>query len=411
MSGSIGEFRAHWVSLLAAALGLSLGAALNHYVTSIFAPHLIAEFGWAKSQFALVGSLPIMAVLFIPLAGRLTDKLGARKAAMIGYSFVPLAFLAFSLMQGNIVHFFAIYLALGCFGIFTTSIVFCRAVVERFDTARGLALSLMMSGSPLIGALAVPLVGAVIEAEGWRAAYRMLAVISATGGLVTLLLMGRAAPARERPAADRKLDWSEVRGLVRNRLFLLLICGMFLCNLPQVIVSSQLKLVLLESGVTTQVAVWLVSFYAISVIIGRFCSGIALDRVPAHIVAVFALGLPCFGYLVLASHFDALVLLMVAILLIGLAQGAEGDIGAYLVSRGFDLKNYSMILSLVTATIAGSSALGSLVLSYSIHQTDTFAAFLVISTAVTAFGALLFLAMGRHSPSHDRLGTAAGLEV
>ena len=397
----IGEFKAYWRYLLAATMGLALGSALNHYMTNIFGPSLIAEFGWKRSQFALIGSLAIFVMPLVPVLGRLTDRFGARAAATVGFIAVPASFFAYSFMSGSIVEFFAISLFQHSLGILTTTLVFSRVVIERFDVARGMALSICMSGAPLVGAISVPIIGAIVDEEGWRMGYRAMGFLSAAGGLGAVLLMGRqkvAGKARDategKPAAS-PLTRADIRAIVRNPAFALLIGGMLFCNLPQVIVSSQLKLVLLESGSPSQLATWIVSLYAMGVVVGRFASGLALDRVPPHIVSIVALGLPAVGFVILASHLDAAWLLACAVLLIGLAQGAEGDVGAYITSRKFSMKHFSFIYSFLIAAIGLSAALGSLILSYSLHVTDSFNAFLVVSAVVTVFGAIAFYLTGR----------------
>lgn len=402
----IGEFRTYWRTLAAACLGLALGSALNHYMTNLFGPPLIQEFGWQKSQFALIGSIALLTIPFVPLAGRFVDRFGPRVAALVGFTVVPLTFFAYSLMTGSIIQFFAITIVQHIFGILTTSLVFCRIVVERFDLARGMALSVAMSGAPLMGAIAVPLVGEVVDAEGWRAGYRLLAAISATGGLIAVILMGRrqrkAAETGETPkAAAPRLSRAEFGALARTPAFLLLIGGMLLVNLPQVIVSSQLKLVLMESGAASRLATYIVSLYAIGVVVGRFICGLALDRVPAHIVAIFALGLPAVGFMVLASPAQAGWLLAGAVLVVGLAQGAEGDVGAYITSRKFDLRHYSFIYSFLIVSIGLGAALGSLMLSATLHFTGTYDLFLVVSATVTIAGALCFFLTGRYSRAEE----------
>src|SRR3546814_12890917 len=114
---------------------------------SLFAPELIAEFGWSKSQFALVGALPLVTMFVVPIAGRFTDRFGTRIAAIVGFVAISLGFLAFTVMDGSIVVFFAIWLLQHIFGVLTTSLVFTRVIVERFDKARGSSRSLQIGSA------------------------------------------------------------------------------------------------------------------------------------------------------------------------------------------------------------------------------------------------------------------------
>lgn len=392
------EFRMNWAVLLGTTLGLALGSSLNHYATNLFAPALIEEFGWQKSQFALIGTLGLATIFVVPFWGRFADRYGARIAASIGFTVVPLTFLAYSFMRGDIYEFFAITVVQHLFGVLTTTLVFSRVIVQRFDMARGMALSILMSGSPLVGAFVIPLVGQVIDTEGWRAGYRLLALISAIGGIAAVSFVGRKPRAAQDGLAERtaqRLTRAEIALILRNPAFVLIIAGMFFCNVPQVIVASQLKLVLVENGAPGSLATWIVSLYAIGVVVGRFLSGLALDRFTPQAVAATALGLPAIGFLILASPIDQGWLLAGAVLLVGLAQGAEGDIGAYLTSRTFDLRNFSFIYSFLIASMGLAMAFGSVVLSMTLAATGRFDMFLVVAALVTIIGAVCFFLTGR----------------
>lgn len=389
-----GEFRVNWQQMLAACVGIGFGSSIAHYTLSLFGPALLKEFGWTKAEFALIGSVPLATVFLVPFAGRFTDRFGTRLAAIIGFTALPLGFLAFTMMTGNIVEFFAIWIVQHLFAILTTSLVFCRIVVERFDSARGIALSVLMTSPPLIGALAPPLLGGVIEDHGWRAGYYALAGATTVGGLIAILTMGRDRRTAHPARADVQLSRAEFFALFRSPMLLLILGGMLLVNIPQVFAQSQIKIVVLDRGVADWAATMMVSAYAIGVIVGRFLTGLALDRISANLVSAMVLGLPAIGYLVFASPTVSVALLTAAVAVIGLAQGAEGDIGAYLVSRRFELKVYSMLQSLVTAMIVVGSSVGSLALSATLHGTDDFRPFLLIAAVATIFGAALFAMTG-----------------
>lgn len=384
------EFRFNLRAFMAACIGMGTGAALGHYTMSLFGPALIAEFDWSRADFALVGSLALVNLLTMPFAGWFIDRFGPRTSAMIGFIALVFGYLALAAMSGNILVFFAITAAHGVFGGLSATLVFCSLVVRNFERARGFALAMVMSVAPLLGMIATPLLGHFIDEHGWRAGYLVLAAVSAAGGLVAILLMRRKDTAADSALGKVTVTGPELRAYLRHPVLLLILAGTFLINLPQPFGSSQLKLIAMGRGMTSDAATWMVSFYASGVLVGRFVCGLALDRMAPHIVALFALGLPAIGYATFATPASSLLMLSGAVMLIGLAQGAEGDVGAYLLSRQFDVRNFSLLLSLLTATLGTGTALGAVVLSVSLRITDSYQPFLLFSSIVSAIGAMLF---------------------
>ncbi len=404
----LSEFRLNWTNLLGAGLGLGFGTAFNHYMMNLFGPALIADFGWTKAQFALVGSIGLLGMICTPIAGRVTDVIGPRKAAAIGFSVIPTAFLALSFMSGNIWEFYAILGVKYVIGILSATMVMTRVVVERFDKARGIALACLLSCPPAIGAISAPLIGHLIEVEGWRAAYRVMALISAMGGIAAVLLIGKYVDAQgnARPPAP-KLDWAQFREFCRNPVFLLLMLGMFLVNFPQVLVSSQMSIMLMENGATVGFATALLSLYTSTVVVGRFIGGYALDRVAPHVVAIVSLGLPAVGFLILATPFDTRWALAAAIACVGLAQGAETDVAAILTSRRFAMGHYSFVFSLLMTSMGLAASTGSMLLSATLVGAEggdgNFNLFLLICAAATVVGAFCFYLTGSVGARYDRL--------
>ncbi len=390
-----GELGANWHTLLASATGLALGAAINHYASNLFGPALLKEFGWQKSELALVGTLSLINLIFLPLIGRFTDRYGARVAAIIGFIAVAFSYFAYSRMNGELWQYFAITGLHMVFGVMTTTIVFGRVIVERFDAARGIALSILMTGAPLAAAIFVPILGKIIAKDGWRSGYEMMMWVTLVAGAIAITFIGPKKDAdlvvTERP----RLTLAEFKQVARHPAFLLLVGGMFLCNIPQILVGGQLNILLEENGSPAALAAWIVSLFASGVIVGRFLSGLALDKFPAEYVALFALGLPAIGYFALATPFDPVWLLAGSVLIVGLAQGAEGDLGAYLASRKFGVKHFSFVYSFLIVAIGLANALGSAILSVTLANTGRFDAFLIVCAIATLSGALAFVFAGK----------------
>jgi predicted MFS family arabinose efflux permease len=380
--------------LLAALIGLGSGFSLTMYTTSIMAPHFLKEFGWSKSEFALVGSLSVLTIPVFPLIGRMADVLGVRRTALIGVIALPLCFVGYSMMNGDIRMYITLFLLQSTLCMPTTATVYSRIVVQYVTIARGLALAIVASGPALTGAIGGPLLNNFVEAHGWRSGYLALVVFSIIAGATALLLMPPERKVGDAPVPRRTIrqDYPEI---IAKPAFWVLLAAMLLCNVALAISQTQLKLVILDNGITPADTSMMISAFAVGVLVGRFASGVALDRFPAHLVAVVAMGLPSIGLFLLAAHSGVRPLVMLAIVLIGFALGGEGDVVAYLVVRTFGVRIYSSVLGIMTAAIATSSSVGAALLSLTLKLTGRYTPFFIGSGVAIAIGSLLFLLLGK----------------
>lgn len=388
------EFRIHGRSLLASTIGHGAGLAASAYIIGTFAPHLLQEFGWSKADFALLGTATLLTMVCLPLIGRATDLFGVRRVATLGVVVLPLTYLALSVFAGDLRVFIGITMLQVIFGTTTTSTVYTRLVAERFLHARGMALAIVASGPAVVGAIGAMLLSDLIDAHGWRAGYRAVAVFSGVFGVVALLMI----PADVRsasPVARQRSALRDYPAIARTPAFWVICGGMFLCNIPQPLHGIQLKMMLLDNGAESAAAATMVSLYATGVIVGRFACGLALDRLAAHTVAAFGMGLPAIGMFLLASSLDAPWALVTAVLLMGLSQGAEGDIAGYLVVRHFGVEIYSSVLGLTIAALGMASALGAVILSRTLDATGGYDDFLTLTAVGVLLGSGLFLLLGR----------------
>jgi MFS family permease len=399
------EFRSYWRQLLGASVGVSSGITLNFFTLSVFGPRLIADLHWTKAQFALIGSISLFSVFVLPIAGTLVDRFGTRRTASVGFIAVPLGFIALSMMSGSIYQFLAINLVMSWLGLLTSGLVFCRVVVDRFDKARGISLSLMMSASPLAGAIAPQLIAPFIDAHGWRSAYLLLALVSVIGGVIAIMLVGPTLHAQPEPArADgAKSDGAltRLKTIACNPVFILLMVGMSLVNMPRTFTTSQLKIVVLDYGFTDAIGTSVVSVYAIGTIFGRCVSGLALDRLPTHLVALIILSIAATGYLYFLFPLPNTALLMSAVFVMGLAFGCEFDIGAYLISRNFPVRDFSKLYATMDIMLGAGAAVGSLILSALLKEASGYHRFMLVATIGTLVGAVLLGLTGRFGKRSD----------
>ncbi|TCM16576.1 MFS transporter [Novosphingobium sp. PhB165] len=391
----LAELKSNWRPLLAATIGVGTGMSLAGTITSAIAPSMIAANGWSKADFALVGSLGIVSSLAFPFVGRIADVLGVRLTALIGQVALPLVYLAYSLMSGSLRSYIVIFLVQSVICLTTTATVYSRLPVQCISVARGAALAIVASGPALVSAIGGPILNDYVEAHGWRAAYQMLAIFAAMAGTITFLLIPPEVDREAIVGAPRRRAREDYPIIFNAPAFWILLAAMLLCNLPQVIMLTQLKLVLLDNGVTGRGASVMISALSIGMLTGRLLTGLALDRFNPFVISFITLALPSLGLFIIASSFDAPAVLTTAVFFLGFAFGAEGDIIAFLVALCFPMRIYGSVMGLMTAVMSASAALGAALLSLTLARTGGFNMFLVISGTAVLAGATLLMTLSR----------------
>lgn len=392
----ISEFVVNWRYLTSASFGLAAGYGLVNYINNIFTPQLLSQFGWSKSDVALVGISAFLGILTQPLAGRLTDVFGVKPVASVGVVLAPLVFLGFASMTGEIWQFFMLtFIQVLVVGGTTSAVVYNQLVAQSFCNARGVAFAVAASAAPVAGAMLIPVFSIVMNLYDWRAGYLGAALFSAIFGIVALLLIpgdlskGNIDHAKlAHQENDRNHETYRV--IFRNRAFRILFVGFLLCNISFTLQTQHLQVVLFENGVSQALAALAVSLFAFSVIAGRLICGVALDRFPSHLVAMIGLGLPGIGLGLLATGASELAAMGPAVIFLGLSLGAESDILAYLVGRYFRIQIFSTVFGLLLSGLALSVASGSLLLSYLLDATGGYSVFLYVSAISVLIGGALF---------------------
>jgi len=415
MSEYLGEFRTEWRAVTSAMIGLSCGMMMTSYAAGIMGPHLIAEFGWSKSDLAAVQILGLVAIFSFPFVGRLADMVGARRTALIGIVSAPFVLFGFSMV--NSIGMYAGLFALQVLLLTTTTPpIYCRLIVQYFKQARGLALAVAVSGPPLVAAVGGPLLNNLVVAQGWQAGYLALMVFSAVAGLAAFLLMPAelrdgAMPTLKAKSMRKVSARADYRQTLRNPVFWVLAISMMLCNLPQAVVLTQLNLMIAEQGVVGRSASIMISAYAMGMLVGRFISGFALDRFPPPLVATFGLSISAFGLMFMAVGGGSIVGLSICVLAIGLSFGAESDILAYLIYRHFGVRTFSTVFGLLSSVISISAMFGALSLSLVLRFTDSYKPFLLATGFCVLVGGFLLLLLRRHGTNTEETEDHAEAEV
>lgn len=386
--------------VLGAAVGLGTGISFYLLIASIFIAPITQAFGWTRGDLGIGGMISfVTGALCFPVIGRFVDRVGFRRVAIVCALGLSIVYVATALQPGWYGFYVAMMIAGGVFGGGTASIVYARPVVAAFKRQRGLALGLATAGTSITAIIAPPLLAHVIGDYGWRAGFFALAALTGAIGLpLALALIGRAKEAAVSDADE--VSFVNVRDVslreaLRGRRIWLLMIAIVAINIPGSGVLGQLAPLVADKGLGAGEVALVMSIYAVGLLLGRVVTGVALDHLPPSIVGCVTMLVPAFGVVMLLAPSSSFALAALAVGMIGMQQGAEVDLFAYVVSHSFGVKNFSSIYGVVIMAGAFSTAV-ALVSFGKVHDaTGSYDIALMIGAACFVIGALAFLAMGR----------------
>lgn len=383
------EWLGGWRVVLACAVGASSGLILYPFVASLFITHHVAAFGWTRGEAANASFATLGAGFLAPLVGRLADKIGVKPVIMVGTLGFASACAGQGLQPGDIRVYYALTFCLVFFGLGTTSITWARPVTALFVRSRGLALSTALSSVTLTAAITPPILNYVISTHGWRYGWFMLGAMALLAGVLALLMMPKVTPRREATINSYKLGEA-----ARMPSFWLLVAGMFIINIPSGGLMAQMAALVGDKGFDPATVANVLSAFAISVFCGRLIAGFCLDRLPPQVVTFASMALPAVGCLLLLGQAAYLPLVISGIALAGLSQGAEGDVGPFLIGRYFGLQAFGALMGSVNAAVVGGTGVGGIVFAQAYDRTGSYDVALWFGAACFLIGACCFAVIG-----------------
>ena len=395
--GQPGEFRRDqaWRVVLAAWLGVALGlTALPFYTLGIFAKPLALEFGWSRSviqsgiTFAMLG-----VVSSAWAAGWLIDRFGVRPVALVSQAGLALGFVGLALQPGTATWWQANWFVFAVLGVGTTPLTWSRGIASWFDKQRGLAIGIALSGTGMTALVAPPLLSAVVASQGWRAGYLAIALLIVLVGMPSVWLLFREKAGHSGASASTPQGTGLTLGqALRTRHFWILLLGFWaICSTVAGLIPNLVPM-LTDSGLSLPQAASYASLLGLNVIAGRLLAGWLLDRFWGPVVALILLMPPALACLLLAQQqWPGL-----AVMLIGLAGGAEFDLIAYLCLRYFGTRHFGQIYAWQWAGFSLAAGAGPVAFGLIFDRTGSYHSALMVAAVLLVIGPLALFALGRY---------------
>lgn len=395
------EWHAHWLLLLSATMGVSFSA-IPLATLGVFMEPLQQAFGWSRTEISAGMTLFALITLpFMPLAGMLVDRFGARRVALPGLLFSSLAFAAFSVQTGSLVLWFATWVAYTLASLCASILVWSSSISSAFQNNRGLALALLLCGNALSQALAPMATLWLIDAFGWRIGY--VALAAGWGGssllLVVLFFRGRADKGSTASGKERRSS-GEAGGLsvsqaLRSLPLYRIAAATFLQTTLSAATVVHLIPMLSSLGQTRADAASFVAIFALAAIAGKLLTGWLVDRIDAAWLPSLCYAGPGISFFLLLNASGTQAWLVIAIVLLGYCSGASLQLTTFLTTCFAGLRNFATIFGLVSTVMALAGGVGPILGGLIFDHSGGYVPLLTLGMFTACAAGLCVFSLGR----------------
>jgi len=411
-------FYGWWIVSISCVIN-AFGVGTFFYGFSTFFNPMVAEFGWSRTMMSGVFSLSrLEGGIEGPFVGWLIDKIGARRVLLAGVSLTGLGFILLSQVNSllSLYLIFGLVLSLG----FNLGYIHATtaSVSKWFIHKRSRAISILVVGNGIGGALFVPLIAWLIVTYGWRTAAIIIGVVTllipvplsffikSTPEEVGLLPDGKpklspvASPGqivegvkKITESVDDEVNLT-VREALKTRAFWIYIGSMMLrnCILGSLVVHQIPHLV--DIGIPYQTAAGILGSMILLSIPGRLLIGSLGDWIDKRVL-LFILCLMQGVAILILTHATTIFLVYVFVACFGLGYGGMISLSISLRADLFGRKNYATISGISASLVTVSSVLAPIFAGYIYDVFQSYnIAFYTFTVAIVLSG-FMFLSIPR----------------
>lgn len=406
-----------WCTVVAGALGNAVGAGVvASYVLGVFIKNISIEFGWDRSYTtAGISCLFIISGIGSIVLGSLMTRWSIRTLTILFVSLFSLSIMSVGIMPKSLLLFCLIFSSIGFFGAAATAMPYAVAISRQFDSNRGIALALMVSGAGF-GALLLPsFANWLMENYGWRIGYAGVGLLVGLVALAGLVFCFRTPPLQDQGhAAGTDLSLREI--YLSSGPFWLVALSILGISIALVGVITNLVPILTDRGISSAKAASIVGLLGAASWVSRLAIGLLLDRVHAKYIAAGIFLLSAMGIVIVAVSANGAGIYLAAILL-GLGIGAEADLITFTMSRYFPARSLSRALGAVWIFWAWGNGIGVFLASLSYDLSGDYDLAFVLFTVLAIVSCAIVLRLGayvfpvhateRHPPASNKPAEAA----
>ena len=374
------DSRAGWRVVAAAFISTATAFFVTYSFTTVLSA-MSKDFGTGSASTALLFSLTIFFLFALGLpAGRASDRWGPRPVMLTGAAVLVAGLLLTSVVPRIEFGYVTYGLGIG-FGVACCYVPVVSQVTGWFEERRALALGVAVSGIGVGTILGPPVSEALIKSMGWRATYRVLAVVAAVGFTIAAALV-RPAPAMATPVTIN------LRQLSANPVFRAMYLAGFLMSVGLFVPFVFLKPYAESQGVSPAAAATLVSSLGFGslggrLILGTFAGKLGLMRLYQMCFIVLA-----GSYLIWLLGGASFAMLALFAFVLGTAYGGYVALSPAAAAELFGVAGLGAVLGAMYTAGGFGGLIGAPLAGWLNDTTEAYTASIVLAMTISAMGVL-----------------------
>mgnify|MGYP004693731765 FL=1 len=210
-------------------------------LANVYLLSVTEDMGISRSAFTLVNTITqSMGIVFSPFVARKLATGNLKRIQTIALLLFIAAYFSFSFATA-VWQLYLLAIVLGVAYTSSTLIPVSMIITNWFEEKRGLAMSIAMAGIGLGGFIFSPVLSYLLANFGWRASYRIIAILLLVITIPVSLFVLKKTPAemglQAYGASDKSIqaeraeskETLKINQLIKQPIFLMLVIGIF-CN-------------------------------------------------------------------------------------------------------------------------------------------------------------------------------------
>lgn len=366
-----------WWVVFGGMLTLATTSTLVNTTNSLYVIPISTEFGISRSTYLVTSTITAVAAIFAaPISGRFMNRGNMKKIQIIATVIMALAYSSFAIAS-KVWHMYLASLMIGIVYMSIAMLPISVMIANWFEKKQGLAMSIVLAGLGIGGAVISPLTTWLILNFGWRMSRVYLSGLILVGNLLPIVFILKPSPEEmglEPYGLGGEGETKKVNSSIENDIGI---------NIPMEAAKKKsfyyfLMLGMVVSGIICNggmqhlgafvtdlhdpiFASMIISLYSFSAIFGKLLLGWIHDKFGNNASVLFGTGMFGISFLLMTFLGSNKTALLISAIIFGTGNSI-GSVNANLVTYSvFGRKYYSKILSMSKSMQQIGMALGPVI--------------------------------------------------